>query len=144
MARFVPDSRSYASFCEFAPGFSEAVLKEEPTRLLLVVNPAQRILPGIVEEFLRVLVDGAFYAHRLIGPELRAMAKGPEGGGAAGRDAWPVRGALAGACVRWAGKRQSFTAPVSRSFSAGLRPRPRRMAGKSAAGQPSWAASSAE
>ncbi len=62
-------------------GFSEAVLKEEPTRLVLVVNPAQRILPGIVKEFLRILADGAFYVHRLLGPELRAMAKGPPGGG---------------------------------------------------------------
>ena len=61
-------------------GFSEALLKEEPTRLLLVVNPAQRILPGIVEELLRMVADGAFYVHRLVGPELRAMATGPTGG----------------------------------------------------------------
>ena len=40
----------------------------------------ERILPGIVEEFLRILADGAFYVHRLLGPELRAMAKGPSGG----------------------------------------------------------------
>ena len=35
-------------------GFSDAVLKEEPLALLLVTNPAQRILPHIVEEGLRI------------------------------------------------------------------------------------------
>ena len=48
----------------------------------------------------------------------------------------------AGCGGRTAAKRQSFTAPVSLSFSAGLRPSARRMAGKSPIGQPIWAASS--
>src|SRR5262245_35840521 len=31
-------------------GFGQAVLEEKPTRLLLVVNPAQQILPQILQE----------------------------------------------------------------------------------------------
>ncbi len=58
-------------------GFAEAVLKEEPTTLLLVTNPAQRIMPGIVEELLGLLRDAAFYAHRLLGSEIREMVDGP-------------------------------------------------------------------
>ncbi len=58
-------------------GFSEAVLREKSTRLLLVTNPAQQILPGIVQEMLGMLADAVFYAHRLVGPEIRAMTEGP-------------------------------------------------------------------
>lgn len=61
-------------------GFGEAVLKEEPCALELVKNPAQRILPGMVEESLGLLVDAVFYAHRIVGEPLRAMvAEPPEG-----------------------------------------------------------------
>jgi len=61
-------------------GFSEAVLLEEQTSLELVLNPAERILPGIVEESLNILVDATFYAHRLIGEDLRSFAEGPATG----------------------------------------------------------------
>jgi ABC-type multidrug transport system permease subunit len=61
-------------------GFGEAVLRERPATLQLLTNPAQRILPGIVEEELSVLVDAGFYLHRLFGDELRAMAAGPPAG----------------------------------------------------------------
>lgn len=56
-------------------GFAEAVLREEPTRLQLVTNPAQRIAPGIVEELLELLQEAVFYAHRLIGPEIREIVE---------------------------------------------------------------------
>lgn len=59
-------------------GFGAAVLREEATALQLITNPAQRILPGIIEESLSILVDVTFYAHRLIGDDLRAFAEGPE------------------------------------------------------------------
>jgi len=61
-------------------GFSGAVVKEEPTRLLLVINPEQRILPNIVAELLRIVTDAAFYLHRILGPELGAIATVPPGG----------------------------------------------------------------
>jgi len=60
--------------------FAEAVLDEEPTRLVLVTNPAQRIMPGLAEEMLSVLSDGVFYAHRLLGPQIREIVKGPPDG----------------------------------------------------------------
>ncbi len=70
-------------------GFGHAVLREEPDTLRLWVNPSQRILPGMVEESLRIVVDGVFYAHRIVGRELREMAEGPpEGLGDAAEDAW--------------------------------------------------------
>ncbi len=52
-----------------------AVLSEEPAVLRLVTNPAQRILPGIVEQVLEVLVEGTFYLQRLFGEQLRMMTE---------------------------------------------------------------------
>ena len=61
-------------------GFAQAVLLEKPTRLLLLTNPAQRILPGIAEEMLRLLSEAVFYAHRLLGPELHQIAQAATAG----------------------------------------------------------------
>lgn len=61
-------------------GFGEAAIAEEPTELTLVTNPAQRILPGLAEEFLNIISDGSFYLHRILGEELRTIADGPEEG----------------------------------------------------------------
>lgn len=58
-------------------GFGEAVLREEPAKLTLVTNPAQRILPLVVREMLEILVEAAFYAQRLAGEPLRKIAEGP-------------------------------------------------------------------
>lgn len=56
-------------------GFGRAVLLEEPTTLTLITNPAQRILPGIIEEGLSILVEVAFYGQRFVGPQLRAIVE---------------------------------------------------------------------
>ena len=61
-------------------GFAEAVLNEEPCTLRLVTNPAQRILPGMVEETLNVLVDGVFYLHRVFGQAIEDMIVDPPEG----------------------------------------------------------------
>ena len=61
-------------------GFAEGVLQEKPTTLLLVTNPAQHILPQMLEETLAIVSDGVFYLHRVAGPEVREMAKGPPQG----------------------------------------------------------------
>ena len=61
-------------------GFSTAVLEEKPLTLRLVTNPAQRILPGIIEETLQVLVDGSFYAQRVLGEPMRRMSADPPAG----------------------------------------------------------------
>jgi ABC-type Na+ efflux pump permease subunit len=65
-------------------GFGRAVLEEQPTKLRLLTNPAQRILPGIVEETLGLLGEGVFYAHRLVGPELREIVEESRSGEAPG------------------------------------------------------------
>ena len=62
------------------PGFGAAVLSSEPTRLTLLTNPAQNILPGIVEEILSLLVDAVFYLQRLAGDQLAAFSDGPPAG----------------------------------------------------------------
>jgi hypothetical protein len=59
---------------------------DDPLSLLLgagiplVTNPAQTILPGILEEFLSVLVDAVFYLQRLLGEPLDEIAAGPAEG----------------------------------------------------------------
>ena len=58
------------------------MLASQPTRLTLLTNPAQTILPGIVEEVLSLLVDAVFYVQRLAAEPLAAFSGGPpEGGG---------------------------------------------------------------
>jgi ABC-type multidrug transport system permease subunit len=56
------------------------VLAERPVTLTLLTNPAQSILPGIVEESLSLLADGTFYLHRLVGDQLQLIAAGPPPG----------------------------------------------------------------
>jgi ABC-2 type transport system permease protein len=57
-------------------GFGEAVLRSQPTELKLWTNPAQHILPGIVEETIGVFVDGTFYLQQLLGEPLETIATG--------------------------------------------------------------------
>ena len=47
----------------------------------MVTNPAQTILPGLVQGMMESLTEAHFYAHRMFGDELQLIAKGPEGGG---------------------------------------------------------------
>jgi ABC-type Na+ efflux pump permease subunit len=54
-------------------GFGEAVIRDEPVELTLLTNPSQRILPGIVQGVLEVLVDGAFYAQQVLGEPIRKI-----------------------------------------------------------------------
>jgi ABC-type multidrug transport system permease subunit len=55
-------------------GFQEAFLQNQPAQLQLVTNPAQEILPNIVEETLSIVVDGGFYLQRQAAIPLRAIA----------------------------------------------------------------------
>ena len=63
-------------------GFGEALLHDRPARLELITNPAQSILPAILVEGMEMLVEGTFYAQRLVGDPLRMVdaANVPEGG----------------------------------------------------------------
>jgi ABC-type multidrug transport system permease subunit len=57
-------------------GFQDGVLREQPTVLTLVTNPAQRILPGILEEGLKIAIEAAFYAQRLFSQPIRQIVDG--------------------------------------------------------------------
>lgn len=61
-------------------GFQRSILEGTPATIELVTNPAERILPGIVEEALDILVEGAFYLQRVFGPTLRALTSGASSG----------------------------------------------------------------
>ncbi len=54
-------------------GFGEKVLNEDPVTLRLLTNPSQSILPKIVQGVLEILVDGTFYAQRILGEPVREM-----------------------------------------------------------------------
>ncbi len=66
-----------SGFLLIPKGFAEAVLLGKPVRLTLLTNPAQRILPGIIEETLSLLVEAASYTQLLLGEQLRLIAEGP-------------------------------------------------------------------
>lgn len=57
-------------------GFGDAFFFEEKSELLLVTNPSQQILPGIIEESLSILVDGAFYIQQVLGDEVQMVLSG--------------------------------------------------------------------
>jgi len=62
-------------------GFQDAVLGVEATRLGLWTNPAQRILPRIIQEGLEILIEVVHYAQLLFGDalaEARTVARGGE------------------------------------------------------------------
>jgi ABC-type multidrug transport system permease subunit len=64
------------------PEFGSAVLQSRPATLTLLTNPAQSILPGILEEVLSLLVDAVFYLQRIAGEPMSTFAGGPAEGAA--------------------------------------------------------------
>ncbi len=54
-------------------GFGDALLDRRTTRLALFRNPAQQVLPVIVEEVLEGLAEGAFYARELLGEPIETI-----------------------------------------------------------------------
>jgi ABC-2 type transport system permease protein len=54
-------------------GFSSAVRNGTPSTLTVVRNPAQQILPEIVEQTVRLLAEAGFYVHALAGEELKSF-----------------------------------------------------------------------
>ena len=54
-------------------GFQDAFLNETPVTLTLKTNPAQTILPGIIQDVTEILLDLGFYAQRLLGPEIQQI-----------------------------------------------------------------------
>jgi ABC-type Na+ efflux pump permease subunit len=62
-----------SGFLTIPEGFQEAFLNETPVTLALKTNPAQTILPGIIEDVTEILLDAGFYLQRLLGPEIRTI-----------------------------------------------------------------------
>ncbi|HEV8041355.1 MAG TPA: ABC transporter permease [Bryobacteraceae bacterium] len=56
--------------------FTIALLEGKAAQLQLLRNPAQRILPDIIEQVLSTLTDAAFYLQIVAGPQLREAARG--------------------------------------------------------------------
>jgi ABC-type multidrug transport system permease subunit len=71
-------------------GFQDAVLRETPATLTLVTNPAERILPVIIEEGLGMAVEATFYAQRLFGPVIAQLTDSIEGQATGPSDAFVV------------------------------------------------------
>lgn len=70
-------NRGEASALLIVPkGFQDDFFQSRPAQLLLVTNPAQQILPQIVEETLSTVVDGGFYLQRLAAVPLRSITTG--------------------------------------------------------------------
>jgi len=62
--------------------FGDDLLAAQPTGLELVTNPTQSVLPQMVEESLRLLVDAAFYVERIFGDQIgRILDAGETAGG---------------------------------------------------------------
>ncbi len=59
-----------SGFLIIPEGFQDAFLNETPITLTLKTNPAQTILPGIIENITEVLLDAGFYLQATFGPEL--------------------------------------------------------------------------
>jgi len=55
-------------------GFTDALFESKPAHVELVRNPAQQILPGMIEETISMLADGAFYIQTVAGDQLRGFA----------------------------------------------------------------------
>jgi ABC-2 type transport system permease protein len=56
-------------------GFTAALLEGKTANLQLIRNPAQRILPEMIQEVLSMLTDAAFYLQIVAGPQLREAAR---------------------------------------------------------------------
>ncbi len=68
------DSGDASALLIIPKGFQAAFLQNQPAQLELVKNPAQSILPNIIEETLSIAVDGGFYLQREAAIPLRALA----------------------------------------------------------------------
>ena len=56
--------------------FTQALVEGQAANLQLIRNPAQRIMPEMIEEVLSMLTDGAFYLQMVAGDQLRKSAQG--------------------------------------------------------------------
>jgi len=62
-----------SGFLIIPTGFSDAFLESEPVTLILRTNPAQTILPGIIQDVTEILLDAGFYLNEFFGPEIATI-----------------------------------------------------------------------
>ena len=62
-----------SGFLIIPDGFGAAFLEDKPVTLTLKTNPAQTILPGIMQDVTEILLDFGFYAQALFGPEIEQI-----------------------------------------------------------------------
>lgn len=55
------DAGNASALLEIPKGFGDAALNRKSARLLLIVNPSQRIVPKVIEEVLSGMLDAGFY-----------------------------------------------------------------------------------
>lgn len=60
-------------------GFGAAAFRNQSTKLTLIVNPSQRILPRIIEETLSLVAEAAFYLQEIAAEPLRAIEEASQG-----------------------------------------------------------------
>lgn len=65
------DKGDASAFLIIPKGFQAAVLRNQPFRLSLLTNPSQRILPGMIQEALNIMLEGGFYLQQIAGSQLR-------------------------------------------------------------------------
>ena len=70
----VPKGFEQAVFDASSASAGSSVSARAAAELTLVTNPAQQILPGIVEETLEIVVEGVFYAQQIFGQALRRIS----------------------------------------------------------------------
>ncbi|MGD0201668.1 MAG: ABC transporter permease [Bryobacteraceae bacterium] len=75
-----------SAFLQIPKGFAEAFFQNRPFQLKLVTNPSQRILPGIIEETLSIVLEAGSYLQALFADPLQKMAQGPGPGAPAFSD----------------------------------------------------------
>jgi ABC-type multidrug transport system permease subunit len=73
------DRGDASAFLIIPKGLQEAILLDRPFHLELTVNPSQRILPGIIEEAINIMVEGEFYLQKIAGNELIVFNLGGKG-----------------------------------------------------------------
>jgi ABC-type multidrug transport system permease subunit len=59
-----------SGFLIIPEGFTAAFLESKPVTLILKTNPAQTILPGIINDVTEILLDAGFYAEQLFADEI--------------------------------------------------------------------------
>jgi ABC-type multidrug transport system permease subunit len=65
-----------SAFLIIPKGFADAALNNQPFHLELFTNPAQRILPNIIQGVLSIMVEGEFYLQQVAGDQLRMFQRG--------------------------------------------------------------------